>query len=230
MRWLLLLGIALAAYLAGSVNWAVLVTRARTGRDIREMGNRNPGTANVGRSVGRGWGALVLLLDIAKALLPMLAARFLLFTGEDASAGEDVFSAAAVYVTAIAALSGHCRPVFFGFRGGGGVASSLAALFFFTPLEAAASLLVGGIVVAFLPRVAFRVGRWLPVVAITAAPFLVLAAQLLGPLPLTGWLGLGGHPWSVPAGVFAVSATVHAFNLRLVRDTLHRPGEKVERS
>ena len=42
------------AYLFGSLNYAVIVTRLVTGKDIRTLGNNNPGTENVGRNVGKG--------------------------------------------------------------------------------------------------------------------------------------------------------------------------------
>ena len=53
-------------YLSGSVNYAILVTRLVLRQDIRELGNKNPGTANVARNVGKGWAALVFFADLLK--------------------------------------------------------------------------------------------------------------------------------------------------------------------
>jgi glycerol-3-phosphate acyltransferase PlsY len=55
MTYLIALPLLILAYLSGSVNYAIIVTRLVIGKDIRTLGNKNPGTANVGRNVGKGW-------------------------------------------------------------------------------------------------------------------------------------------------------------------------------
>jgi glycerol-3-phosphate acyltransferase PlsY len=220
----LAVGVA-AGYLCGSVSFAILVTRFHTGEDIRQLGTRNPGTANVGRSLGRGWGTLVLLGDVAKCLLPMLAGRLLVFPGMDPGA------ILAVYAIGLAAVAGHCRPVFHGFRGGGGVAAALPIYFFFTPVEFALSMAVGGLVTFFFVRNAsYRIGRWFPMIAVTIAPFLTLALNFAVSLPLGGIARLGGHPASVLVGVSATTVVLHAFNLRLTIASLSNPAAPTERS
>jgi acyl-phosphate glycerol 3-phosphate acyltransferase len=224
MFWAWLAVSVTAGYLCGSVSFAILVTRIRTGNDIRQLGNRNPGTANVGRSLGRGWGALVLLGDVLKCLLPMLAGRALFFSGSDAAA------ILAVYSIGWAAMAGHCRPVFYGFRGGGGIAVSLPIYFFFVPVEFALSIAAGGLVTfLFVRNVSFRVGRWLPMIFITIAPFLTLAATLTVSVPLGRVARIGGHPWSVLVGVFATTLVLWAFNLRLIVASLSNPQAPIER-
>jgi len=202
-------------YLSGSVNFAIILTRIRTGRDIRDLGNANPGTANVGRMLGRGWGALVLLGDIVKGLLPLLAARALFFPSNGSG------DALAVFATGLAAILGHCRPLFHGFRGGGGVATALPIYFFYTPVEFTVSMLLGGLIVAlFVRNVQFRIGRWIPMMFVAIAPFLTLLVNALLSVPLVGALSIGGHQWGVPAGVFATSVLVLYFNFDKIRASL----------
>ena len=57
MQTMIAVSIVVVGYLSGSVNYAIVVTRAVAGVDIRTLGNRNPGTANVSRNVGKGWAA-----------------------------------------------------------------------------------------------------------------------------------------------------------------------------
>ena len=127
MTWIAAL-LAPAAYLAGSVNAAVLVARSR-GADIRAQGSGNPGASNVYRTLGTGLAALVYLLDLLKGLLPALAGL---------AAGGPGLAAAA----GLAAVVGHCYPAFFGFRGGKGVATGGGALLAAAPLVMAAAVAV----------------------------------------------------------------------------------------
>lgn len=205
-----------AGYLCGSVSFAILVTRLRTGKDIRTLGNANPGTANVARTLGRGWGALVLLGDVLKALLPMLAARRLCFRGEG---WADILM---VFAVGLAAVVGHCYPLFHGFRGGGGVAASLPVLGFFTPVEFLASLLLAFLIVQlFVKRsLPFRLGRWVPMIAGPIVPVLVAAVNALVSVPLGAGISIGGHPRAVPVGVLATSTAVILLNVPKIRESL----------
>lgn len=129
-RFLLLIG----SYLLGSISSAILVTRLWTGKDIRTLGNRNAGAANVARSVGIWPAVCVGFVDFSKGALPVLAARWL---------GLGEFWALA---GAVAAVIGHSYPVYFRFRGGKGLAASLGALLAFTPLETLLVLPILGVV------------------------------------------------------------------------------------
>jgi acyl-phosphate glycerol 3-phosphate acyltransferase len=212
MRYAIGAAMIVAGYLSGSVNLAIIVTRLRTGKDIRDLGNANPGTANVGRTLGRGWGALVLLGDVLKGLIPMLAARLLFF------GGDGTVDILAVFAVGLAAIVGHCRPVFYGFRGGGGIAASLPVFSFFAPVEFGASMLLGALIVAlFVKNVQFRIGRWIPMMFVAIAPFLTAGVNALVAVPLGEGVSIGGHPWAVPAGMLATSLVVFAFNFKLLR-------------
>jgi hypothetical protein len=90
---------------------------------------------------------------------------------------------------------------------------------------------VGGLVTfLFVRNVSFRIGRWLPMIFVTIAPFLTLALNFAVSVPLGGVARLGGHPGSVLVGVFATTILLHAFNLRLTIASLSNPAAPTERS
>lgn len=109
---------AVAAYLIGSVSFAVVVSKAFRLPDPREYGSGNPGATNVLRSGRKSAAALTLLGDCAKGWLAVFAA------------GQALPEAAvmASAVAAVAAILGHMYPVFHAFRGGKGVATALGVL------------------------------------------------------------------------------------------------------
>lgn len=203
----------LGAYLLGSVNFAIIITRRLSSRDIRELGTGNPGTANVGRNFGKGWGALVYFLDLAKGMVPLLLGKIVLFPGD--SPREYVVLAA----VGIAAIAGHCRPVFHRFKGGGGIATSMGVFFFFIPVEFFASVLLGfTAAMLFLRQVRFRLGQWTPILFVTITPFLTLALNWLFDVPLFSHISIGGHPWYMLAGIFLTSFFILGMNLSFLKN------------
>ena len=126
-RWLVLVG---ASYLLGSLSFSLLVVWLLKHADVRKLGSGNAGATNVLRAAGRWPALLVLLLDIAKGVAPVLGARAL-------GAPPEVVAAAA-----FAVVVGHVFPVFFGFRGGKGVATGFGALISLFPLAGATALLI----------------------------------------------------------------------------------------
>ncbi|MEM1418486.1 MAG: glycerol-3-phosphate acyltransferase, partial [Myxococcota bacterium] len=113
------------AYLLGSVSFGLLAAR-RAGVDLRAVGSGNVGATNVGRALGKATGRRVLALDLLKGCLAMLGP--LLLRG----ATSPVAAAAGV-----AAVAGHCWPVFHGFRGGKGAATGLGVLLVAVPIAGA---------------------------------------------------------------------------------------------
>ncbi|MCL2498507.1 MAG: glycerol-3-phosphate 1-O-acyltransferase PlsY [Symbiobacteriaceae bacterium] len=109
-------------YLMGAIPMAYLVTRYVAGIDIRQEGSGNVGATNVQRTLGTKMGALVLALDVAKALLALLLASLLRLERE------------IILLTAVATVAGHNWPVFLGFKGGKGVAVSTGVLLYLYPL------------------------------------------------------------------------------------------------
>jgi glycerol-3-phosphate acyltransferase PlsY len=110
------------AYLIGSVSFAVLLVRLRTGRDIRTEGSGNAGATNVLRSHGRVLGLAVAGLDIAKGAVAVLLVRALTADPRCAAAAG------------LAVVVGHVFPLFYGFRGGKGVATAVGAFAVLAPL------------------------------------------------------------------------------------------------
>jgi glycerol-3-phosphate acyltransferase PlsY len=128
----------IAAYLFGSLNFAIIITRLVRGEDIRTLGNKNPGASNTGRTVGRGWGMLVLVLDGLKAVIPMAVARIWIFSGGSA------LDYGALYLMGISAVAGHIFPLWYGFKGGGGVSTMQGVSLWFIPVEYLVTMLVSG--------------------------------------------------------------------------------------
>ncbi len=112
---------AVAAYLLGSLAFAVIVSRVMGLSDPRSFGSGNPGATNVLRSGSKAAALITLLLDAGKGLVPVLLVRHL---GEAWGLGEGT-----VGLVAVAAFLGHLYPVFFRFQGGKGVATFLGAVF-----------------------------------------------------------------------------------------------------
>jgi glycerol-3-phosphate acyltransferase PlsY len=111
----------LAAYLLGSLAFAVIVSRLMGLSDPRTFGSGNPGATNVLRSGSKAAAIVTLLLDAGKGLVPVLLVRA---WGPDLGLGEGT-----VGLVALAAFLGHLYPVFFKFQGGKGVATFLGAVF-----------------------------------------------------------------------------------------------------
>ncbi|MCX7705332.1 MAG: glycerol-3-phosphate acyltransferase, partial [bacterium] len=100
------------AYLIGSISFAYLFTFFLTGQDIRQIGTKNPGAANVARQVGRKWGILVWIGDTLKGAGSMAIACAYGITNE-----------ILLTIIGISAVIGHCYPVFLKFKGGKGIAT-----------------------------------------------------------------------------------------------------------
>ena len=115
------LSAALAAYLIGSLSFAVLVSRLMGLADPRSYGSQNPGATNVLRSGNKLAAALTLLLDGIKGWLPVWAVSQY---GSIWGLGEGTLA-----IVALAAFAGHVWPLFFRFKGGKGVATAAGVLF-----------------------------------------------------------------------------------------------------
>ena len=113
------IAIAVIAYLIGSVNFSVIISRKMAGFDVREKGSKNGGTTNVLRTVGKKAAALTLVCDILKGVLAVILAKIM---------AKNIDQAMATQIAAIAVVIGHTFPIFFEFRGGKGVATSLGIL------------------------------------------------------------------------------------------------------
>jgi glycerol-3-phosphate acyltransferase PlsY len=110
-----------AAYLVGSLSFAVIVSRAMGLNDPRTYGSKNPGATNVLRSGSKPAAAVTLLLDALKGWLPVVLVKWF---GAPYGLGDGT-----VALVGLAAFLGHLFPVFFRFVGGKGVATALGVLF-----------------------------------------------------------------------------------------------------
>lgn len=121
----------IVGYLLGSINSSIIVSKAM-GKDIREVGSGNAGLTNTLRSLGKGAALCVLLGDVLKSAVPVLAAKLL---------GFDLTTQLLV---AFATILGHNYPIYFGFRGGKGILTTATVVCVISPL----SLLI--LLVAFI--------------------------------------------------------------------------------
>ena len=156
----------LAAYLIGSIPFGLLLAMAAGKGDIRQIGSGNIGATNVLRTGNKGLAAATLLLDLAKGFAAVLIAR--------------QFWPDAVGLAAVAAIAGHCFPVWLGFRGGKGVATFAGVCFgLLWPLGAIYAAVWLGVLA--LTRISSLGGMG----AAVSAP---VAAALMGEMQLVPWL------------------------------------------
>jgi glycerol-3-phosphate acyltransferase PlsY len=161
----------LLGYLFGSLPFSVWITRFVKGVDVRDGGSGHATTTNTIRQAGFGWGALVLILDLAKGFVPTYLA--FVYSGE----------IWVIAITATFAVVGHCWTIFAGFRGGMGLATfggSLLAIKPFAFLICLALLLIFVLVIRHSARASVFAG-------ILAAPIL----WLLNIRDATFWIALG---------------------------------------
>ncbi len=143
-------------YLLGSIPWGFLVCKLRR-IDIRQVGSGAIGGTNVSRALGIKFGALVSILDILKAAVPVcLATKFLFFDWQ-------------IALVALSPILGHIFPIWLRFKGGKGVASTFGVLF----------VLLGwrGILILILIQVlALIIFRIMSFASLTMASFIPLLA------------------------------------------------------
>lgn len=151
-------GLTVAAYLIGSLPTANLAARWLKRQDIRTLGDRNSGAANVYRNLGARAGLTVGAVDIAKGALAVLLVRF--------AGGETALQ----MVAGLAAVAGHNWPFYLQFRGGRGASTTLGVFMGLLPLPAIPLSLGALLILALSKR------------ATVALTFFFLA------MPLVAWL------------------------------------------
>lgn len=114
--------VGIIAYLIGSINFSVLISKKMAGFDVREKGSGNAGTTNMLRSVGKKAAAITLICDILKGAISIVIA---IIVGNIA---KNLDRELLLQIAGIAVVLGHTFPIFFGFKGGKGVATSLGVL------------------------------------------------------------------------------------------------------
>ena len=161
-------------YLIGSIPFGVVIVRLLRGEDIRKQGSGNIGTSNVWRTYGRWLGVPVALLDVAKGFVPALV-------------GLEIGGAWVGVLAGSAAMLGHARPVWLGFKKGGKmVATAGGVTLALAPLAAGICLLVW--------LATFVLSRYASLASLATAVALPILCLLLG------------EPW--PTVVFATAASL----------------------
>jgi acyl phosphate:glycerol-3-phosphate acyltransferase len=150
---------AIAAYLVGSLSFAVIVSKLMGLSDPRTFGSKNPGATNVLRSGNKPAAILTLVLDALKGYIPVALVQWF---GKDYGLSDGT-----VAMVGIAAFLGHLYPVFFKFVGGKGVATALGVVF---GVHWALGLLC---IVSFAIIVYFF--RWVSLASLVAAIFAPVA-------------------------------------------------------
>ncbi len=115
----------IAAYLIGSINFAVIFAKAFLKQDVRDLGSGNAGTTNVMRNAGFLPGALTFLCDALKGFVATFMGKLIFeYVG---TVSSDVWAVGiyGAYICGLACMLGHVFPFFFQFKGGKGVATSV---------------------------------------------------------------------------------------------------------
>jgi glycerol-3-phosphate acyltransferase PlsY len=189
------LWIPVAAYLLGSIPFGLLFAKTFGAGDVRKSGSGNIGATNVARVAGPLPGILTLILDVAKGAAAVWLAQRLTNS-----------SAAWMMVAGLAALIGHCFPVWLRFRGGKGVATTAGVYLALSPIAILGSLIVFSLVLLFW--------RFVSLASISAAAATPLLIYFL-------WAPHHAPPLAIILGTLAATAIIiykHDANLqRLMR-------------
>ena len=195
----------LLGYLAGSIPFGLLLTKAAGLGDVRDIGSGNIGATNVMRTGNKGLAVATLLLDLAKGFAPVFVAG-LLWGGGTGSGGAEAGDIAKAFAAA-GAVAGHCYPVWLGFKGGKGVATNAGVSFGLAwPIGLAYALVWLGVLASL--RISSLAGMSAVVAAVAAA-------------------ALFGYPQFFPvlAAIAALIIYLHRANIaRLIRGEEPRIG------
>lgn len=120
---------AIIPYLICSINSAIIVTKIRSGQDIRELGSGNAGLTNTLRTQGKAAAVFVLIGDILKGVLSIIIVHlvFKIFLGIDTYSHESGWSFVN-YIAGNFGMLGHVFPIYYGFKGGKGILVTFAAM------------------------------------------------------------------------------------------------------
>ena len=166
------------SYIIGSIPFGYLIVRLTAGADVRDTGSGGTGATNVTRRAGKMAGVLTLILDVFKGAAAVAVARSILglsIFAQGAHIGPSLPNAGWwVAIAGVAAIVGHCFPIWLGFRGGKGVATGVGVFFMMAPWA------VAGAGVVFISIVLLT--RYVSLGSITATatlPVLILLVHFL---------------------------------------------------
>lgn len=152
MTYLLLFAVALAAYLIGGINFAVIFAKLFTHEDVRDHGSGNAGTTNVMRTAGLLPGILTFVCDVLKGAAGCLVGK-LVFTYVTSGIADWMHPTYAAYLCGVCCMLGHMYPAFFQFKGGKGVAMSVGIFSVCTPFWVALIALAVFFLFAFTTKI-----------------------------------------------------------------------------
>ena len=131
-----------AAYLIGSINFAVIFSSLFLKKDVRKMGSGNAGTTNVMRSAGFLPGALTFIFDALKGFVAVYIGKIVFESIHTATASAWSMPIYGAYICGVLCMLGHIFPIFFQFKGGKGVATSVGIFSICSPIAIISGLSV----------------------------------------------------------------------------------------
>jgi len=159
-EFLLASALIIANYFAGSISSAVLIARLVKKVDIRKVGYKTAGGSNVAENIGVKWGVIVALIDVCKGIPVLLFSKYL--------GVEDIQQ----QFIALAAIVGHCYPIWFRFAGGRGIGVLMGVSLVQYPTYA---LIGAGIFLISLPTWALKKYKGINI-KVLSSPILTLVA------------------------------------------------------
>jgi glycerol-3-phosphate acyltransferase PlsY len=183
----------ITGYIFGSIPNAVIIAKIKK-VNIRNIGSGNPGAGNVAREIGKIWGILVFVLDVLKAIIPMLIADKILLLS--------LFWAG---ITGLCAVIGHCYSLFLHFKGGKGAASSGGVMIYLFPKFS----IIAIIAFFLLQKIPRTLKNFLPVFLIS--------------LGLWIWLYWDSMPLFVPFVLIFLTLGI-LLNIDLIKELITRQG------
>lgn len=186
----------LIGYMFGTIAWGLIIAKIK-GVNLRAIGSGNIGGTNVSRALGGKWGLFVILMDAMKAFIAAIIVKYALgFAGEF------------VVMAALAAMVGHCYPVWLKFKGGKGAATILGFAFVVLPWW----LLVAGFVIIV---VIFKLTKIVSIISLIGG-MIIIGGAIINDSTFLG----ENVPclWAYGLGAFALLVWRHRSNIsRLVK-------------
>ena len=196
------------AYLLGSINSAILISKTLYKDDIRNHGSGNGGMTNMLRTFGRGAAGLTLLGDMLKTVLAITVAGLLL--GFNYGGGIS-YNDGYCYVAGLFAVMGHVFPVYYGFKGGKGVLVTATMALMLTPIPFLILFAIFALIV--------WISRYVSLGSVCSA--------ILYPVVVTSYIKLFGAP--VPGLISLCTIIIAVFVVWCHRENLKRISDRTER-
>ncbi|MCM1054281.1 MAG: glycerol-3-phosphate 1-O-acyltransferase PlsY [Bacteroides sp.] len=203
---------AVLPYLLCGINSAIIVTKIKSGEDIRNLGSGNAGLTNTLRTQGKAAALFVLIGDVAKGVLSVIfvGLGFKLLAGIDPWAAGSQYEWV-LYASGAFAILGHVFPIYYGFKGGKGVLVTVAVLLAIDWIPAVILLGIFGLIVAVSKYVSLG-----SCIAAVLYPFTVLIFGIMEKSPCY---------W----GSFACSALIAFLIVFMHRENIKRLADHTEK-